>query len=163
MSVPALQFSDDQAEAHDRVAEMLRGVGVDIDESHLTPRAEGQAGRVLAVIGKAGSGKTMLLAKLYEALEEAGLEVGDLHLCHGYYPSPGAKTEFIYSYVAVTDLPDSASGLGGLMHEGEDIRVHLVSFDRAMALAESGEIGNAPLILSLQWLALNRERLRAGA
>ena len=74
MSVPALQFSDDQAEAHDRVAEMLRGVGVDIDESHLTPRAEGQAGRVLAVIGKAGSGKTMLLAKLYEALEEAGVE-----------------------------------------------------------------------------------------
>ncbi|WP_212525017.1 AAA family ATPase [Actibacterium sp. MT2.3-13A] len=74
MSVPALQFSDDQAEAHDRVAEMLRGVGVDIDAGHLSPRAEGQAGRVLAVIGKAGSGKTMLLAKLYEALEEAGVE-----------------------------------------------------------------------------------------
>jgi len=75
MSLPTLQFSDDQAEAYDRVAELLRGVGVDIEEGMLTPRAEGKAGSVLAVVGKAGSGKTLLLAKLYEALAETGAEV----------------------------------------------------------------------------------------
>ncbi|MEC7760765.1 MAG: AAA family ATPase [Pseudomonadota bacterium] len=74
MALPALQLSDDQAEAHDRVAELLRSAGVDIDEGHLTPMAEGKS-RVMAVIGKAGSGKTLLLAQLYEALEEAGVEV----------------------------------------------------------------------------------------
>ncbi|MGC9418581.1 MAG: ATP-dependent DNA helicase [Rhodovulum sp.] len=73
MSLPALVFSDDQAEAHDRVAEMLRGVGVDIDAGALTPRMEGKEA-LLAITGKAGSGKTMLLAKLVEALAEAGVE-----------------------------------------------------------------------------------------
>ncbi|SMX31190.1 ATP-dependent DNA helicase [Actibacterium lipolyticum] len=75
MSLPTLTFSDDQAEAFDRVAETLRGVGVDLEQSIITPRAEGKTTRVLSVIGKAGSGKTMLLAKLYEALEEAGVEI----------------------------------------------------------------------------------------
>ena len=74
MSLPAIQFSEDQADAFDRVTELLRGVGVDLDEAMLTPRAEGRGGNVMAVIGKAGSGKTLLLAKLYEALEEAGVE-----------------------------------------------------------------------------------------
>ncbi|MZR14708.1 AAA family ATPase [Maritimibacter sp. DP07] len=74
MALPALQLSDDQAEAHDRVAELLRAAGVDIDEGHLTPLAEGKS-KVMAVIGKAGSGKTLLLAQLYEALEEAGVEI----------------------------------------------------------------------------------------
>lgn len=75
MSVPALTFSEDQAEAYDRVADLLRGVGVDIEQAMLTPTATGKGGRVLSVIGKAGSGKTMLLAKLYEALEEAGVDL----------------------------------------------------------------------------------------
>jgi exodeoxyribonuclease V len=75
MSVPAVQFSEDQAEAFDSVSEALRGVGVDLDQGLLMPRADGQTSRVLAVIGKAGSGKTLLLAKLYEALQEAGVDI----------------------------------------------------------------------------------------
>lgn len=75
MSVPALQFSEDQAEAFDRITDVLRTVGIDLDDGQITPRAEGQGGRVMSVIGKAGSGKTMLLSKLYEAMEEAGVEV----------------------------------------------------------------------------------------
>jgi exodeoxyribonuclease V len=73
MSVPALQFSEDQAEAWDRVAEVLRGAGVDLDNALLSPEAGGKPS-VLAVVGKAGSGKTMLLAQLYKALSEAGVD-----------------------------------------------------------------------------------------
>ena len=40
----------------------------------MTPQAEGKA-MVMAVMGKAGSGKTMLLGGLYRALKEAGVEV----------------------------------------------------------------------------------------
>ncbi|GHE99129.1 ATPase [Aliiroseovarius zhejiangensis] len=69
-----LTFSDDQADAHDRVAEMLRGAGVDLDDALLTPLSDGTS-QVMAVVGKAGSGKTMLLAELYRALEDAGVEV----------------------------------------------------------------------------------------
>ena len=73
MSFPALQFSDDQAEAYDHVTEVLRRAGVDLDDAVLRPSNEDKRS-VLAVVGKAGSGKTMLLAKLAEALEEAGVE-----------------------------------------------------------------------------------------
>ena len=73
MSVPLMQFSEDQADAFDRVAEVLRSAGVDIEESMTTPRAE-SGGNAIAIIGKAGSGKTMLLARLAEALGEAGVD-----------------------------------------------------------------------------------------
>ncbi len=73
MTLPATQFSEDQAETWDTVAEALREAGVDIDDGMVTPRAEG-GDRVLAVLGKAGTGKTMLLARLGAALAEAGVE-----------------------------------------------------------------------------------------
>ncbi|MEL7345189.1 MAG: AAA family ATPase, partial [Pseudomonadota bacterium] len=72
MTVPITSFSPDQAEAYDRVAALLTQAGVDLEESMTTPPGDG--GGCLAVIGKAGSGKTMLLARLALALEEAGVE-----------------------------------------------------------------------------------------
>jgi exodeoxyribonuclease-5 len=74
MSVPAAQLSDDQAEAFDRVAEALRGAGVDIEAGALRPAGAAAGDTLLAVVGKAGSGKTMLLARLAAALAEAGVE-----------------------------------------------------------------------------------------
>jgi exodeoxyribonuclease V len=74
MQTPALTFSDDQADAFDRVAAALLGHGIDLAESSTLPMAEGKAS-VLAVVGKAGSGKTMLLAELYRALKATGVDV----------------------------------------------------------------------------------------
>lgn len=73
-SAPALTFSDDQAEAWDRVADQLRGMGVDLLEGTMVPPVEGKS-TVLGIMGKAGSGKTMLLAQLYKALQAAGVEI----------------------------------------------------------------------------------------
>ena len=74
MTVPALTFSEDQAEAWDRLADMLRKAGVDPDDGTLSPEgADGSS--VVAVVGKAGSGKTMLLAALTKALAEAGVDI----------------------------------------------------------------------------------------
>jgi exodeoxyribonuclease-5 len=70
----ALQLSSDQAEAWDSIADMLRAQGVDLDDGLLTPPGEGDA-RVMAVVGKAGSGKTLLLAELFRALKAAGVDV----------------------------------------------------------------------------------------
>ena len=74
MLPPALTFSEDQAEAFDRVADQLRGMGIDLAAGTLTALMEGKSS-VLAVVGKAGSGKTMLLASLYKALQVAGVEI----------------------------------------------------------------------------------------
>ncbi|ATG42268.1 ATPase [Phaeobacter sp. LSS9] len=73
MSAAPIKFSDDQAVAFDRVSSLLHDAGVDLEDDLLhPPRGDGGA---MAVIGKAGSGKTLLLAELYKALEKAGVEV----------------------------------------------------------------------------------------
>ncbi len=74
MSAPALTFSSDQAEAWDAVSALLRSAGVDIEDSLLMPPMPDKSS-VIAVIGKAGSGKTMLLSELTKALVEAGIDV----------------------------------------------------------------------------------------
>lgn len=73
-TLPAISYSADQAEAHDRVAALLLSSGVDLDDGSLMPAGEAGGG-VLAVTGKAGSGKTMLLAQLVKALGEAGVDL----------------------------------------------------------------------------------------
>ena len=73
-TLPTLHLSEDQAHAHDMVAETLRSAGVDVDEGLLMPPGTAHPS-VLAVMGKAGSGKTMLLAQLTKALAAAGVEI----------------------------------------------------------------------------------------
>jgi len=74
MSAPAPRFSDDQSTAFDRVAEVLAGAGIDVTSKVLAPRADGPRA-VLAVTGRAGSGKTLLLGELYRALVASGVDV----------------------------------------------------------------------------------------
>ena len=59
-----------------------------------------------------------------------------------------------------TDLPDDAAGVFGIAGEAEDIRGHLLGFDQLMALVGSGEISNAPTLLTAYWLAQRRKDLR---
>ncbi len=70
----ALSLSHDQAEAFDNIAEMLRSAGIDLEDNLLTP-PRGATTSVAAVIGKAGSGKTLLLAELVKELEAAGVDI----------------------------------------------------------------------------------------
>lgn len=72
MTLPVL--SPDQADAWDALAEVLAASGVDLVAEELSPPTEGK-GRVMAVLGKAGSGKTLLLAELTRALIAAGVQV----------------------------------------------------------------------------------------
>ena len=74
MTTPALQFSEDQAQAWDSIADLLAANGVNLTDALLTPPM-GDSSAVMAVIGKAGSGKTLLLAELTKALKEAGVSI----------------------------------------------------------------------------------------
>lgn len=67
-------LSEDQAEAHDRVAALLYDAGIDIEDGSTQAPEEGKPA-VLAVMGKAGSGKTLLLAELTRALIAAGVDI----------------------------------------------------------------------------------------
>jgi nudix-type nucleoside diphosphatase (YffH/AdpP family) len=134
-----------------------------IEQFRAAPLARGDAQPWLleAIAGRVDPDETPEEAVRREALEEAGLVLGPLHRVAGYYTSPGAKAEYLYSYVALCDLPDGSAGLHGLAGEQEDIRGHLVAFDALMALVESGEVNNAPLLLSILWLQRERPRLRS--
>ena len=70
----ALTFSDDQAQAWDTISEILRAQGVNLEDEILGLPGDGSEA-VAAVVGKAGSGKTLLLAELYRALRRAGVKV----------------------------------------------------------------------------------------
>lgn len=133
-----------------------------VEQFRFGPHVRGDANpwQLEAIAGRIDAGETPEAAVLREAQEEAGLLLDRLLPIAGYYPSPGAMTEYLWSYLALVDLPDSAAGHFGLATEAEDIRAHLLSFDRLMALCASGEIANAPLLLSALWLARERPGLR---
>jgi ADP-ribose pyrophosphatase len=124
-------------------------------------RGDDQPWQLEAIAGRIDPGETPEDTARREAREEAGIDLGELLAVANYYPSPGAKSEFLYSFCALTDLPDGVAGTFGLAEEAEDIRGHLLSFERLMALVETGEAGNAPLILTALWLQRERPRLRA--
>lgn len=74
MNALAPTLSPDQAEAWDSLADAFGAAGIDLLSSELHPPQPGK-GRVMAVIGKAGSGKTLLLSQITKALRDAGVEV----------------------------------------------------------------------------------------
>ncbi|MDA9789431.1 NUDIX domain-containing protein [Amylibacter sp.] len=112
------------------------------------------------VAGRCDGDEPVELVAEREMIEEAGLTLLSLESIGNYYPSPGCLSEYLYSFVGLVDLSDAQTGVHGLETENEDIRTHFLSFDAAMALAQSGEAENGPLLLSLYWLAANRARLR---
>jgi exodeoxyribonuclease-5 len=69
-----LDFSPDQQAAWAAIAGRLAAHGIDLDAGEIAPRAgPGGEADVLAVTGRAGSGKTVLLAGLAHRLAEIGL------------------------------------------------------------------------------------------
>ena len=73
--------------------------------------------------------------------------------------SPGGASESVQLYCGRVDSR-GLGGLHGLADEHEDISVSVQSADDALAALDGGKIGNAVTIIALQWLALNRKRLR---
>jgi ADP-ribose pyrophosphatase len=136
-----------------------------IEQFRVGPYARGDAQPWLleAIAGRIDPGETPEAAARREAVEEAGLVLRDLRFVGGYYPTPGAKAEYLYSYVALTDLPDGITGIFGVAGEAEDIRGHLVPFAALMGLVTSGEVNNAPLLLSVLWLQRERAGLQQQA
>ena len=134
-----------------------------VEQIRMGPMARGAANawQIEAIAGRVDPDETPEQAARREAGEEAGLALGALIPAPRFYPSPGAKSEYLYCYLALADLPDGTGRPGGLEAEGEDIRPHLVSFAELMHLIDTAEVENGPLIVLALWLAQHRDRLRA--
>lgn len=112
---------------------------------------------IVAGIIEPGEGPEALVRR--EAIEEAGCRVGDLIPITNCLMSPGILTETIAIYCGRTDS-GGVGGVHGLAHEGEDIRAFVAPYDEAMAMMGDGRVANAIAVIALQWLAINRERVR---
>jgi ADP-ribose pyrophosphatase len=101
-----------------------------------------------------------------EAAEEAGLVITDLIPACEYYVSPGGASETCKVFIGRADIT-GAGGIHGLPEEGEDILVHVVSLDEALAWMAEGRLRVASTLVAVQWLALHRDevgsRWRGGA
>ncbi|SIN97187.1 NUDIX domain-containing protein [Vannielia litorea] len=131
-----------------------------VEQLRVGPLARGDAEPWVLepVAGRVDPGESPEDCARREAMEEAGLHMERLVPIGGYYPSPGAKSEYLHGFIGLVDLPDGAAGIGGMAGEGEDIRAHLLGFDEAMDLLASGEVNVGTTVISLLHLA----RLRAG-
>ncbi|WP_294892651.1 ADP-ribose diphosphatase [uncultured Gilliamella sp.] len=94
-----------------------------------------------------------------EALEEAGIVIGQCKPIISYLASPGGLTEQLHILVGQVDS-STAKGVHGLAEENEDIKVHVVSREQAYKWVEEGVINNAASIIALQWLQLNHLTLK---
>lgn len=114
---------------------------------------------VETVAGRIEPGEAPEAAARREAEEEAGVALDRIERIAVYYSSPGAVDERVFAFVGRADL-SAAGGVFGVDHEGEDIRAMKLDFWRAMEAMARGEIAAGPAMLSLLWLARNRDRLR---
>jgi ADP-ribose pyrophosphatase len=94
-----------------------------------------------------------------EAMEEAGISIGRCKPIISYLASPGGLTEKLHIIVGEVDS-STASGIHGLAEENEDIKVHVISREKAYQWVENGIINNAASIIALQWLQLNHILLK---
>ena len=110
---------------------------------------------------KALEGRLNLLGDKLASLIGPSQQVGELIPICRYLVSPGGASESVQLYCGRVDSRGLGGGIHGLADEHEDIRVEVQSVDDALAALAAGKIGNAVTIIALQWLALNRDRLRA--
>jgi len=94
-----------------------------------------------------------------ESIEEANCIITDLIPLCDFLVSPGGTTERVALFCGRVDTTH-AGGVHGASDEGEDIKVHVITLDAAIALLQTGRINSASAIIALQWLTLNRDYAR---
>ena len=99
---------------------------------------------------------------LREAREETGCAAWGIEPIASFHVSPGVAAQRLHLFCARIDA-SQAVGVNGVSGEDEDIRVLVFDAVHAIASIGAGRLDTMPVIIVLQWLALNRQRLRAGA
>ncbi|MGV3592400.1 MAG: NUDIX domain-containing protein [Gammaproteobacteria bacterium] len=95
-----------------------------------------------------------------EAVEEAGITVGNLLRICEYYNSPGGSNEKLTVFCTAFDATQ-AGGIFGVDSEAENIRAVVLDRNEALAAVAAGTINNAMSIIALQWLQLNLAAVQA--
>jgi ADP-ribose diphosphatase len=119
--------------------------------------ATGKGDMVEIVAGHADGGEVLADAARRECLEEIGVAPSKTVELFTYLTTPGMTDELVTVFLAQIDAnaarERTATG-------GEHIRTIRVPVDSALEALSRNTIHNGPALMALQWLALNRARLK---
>lgn len=120
--------------------------------------ANGRGELIEIVAGRAEKAEECAQTARRECREEIGVAPTAVVELFSYLPTPGITDEEVTVFLAAVD----AAGVPERTNAGgEDIAILRVPIDAALAALRSGAIHNGLLIVALQWLALNRDRVGA--
>ena len=120
--------------------------------------ANGRGDLVEIVAGRVEKGESPAETARRECAEEIGVSPTALVELFSYLTTPGLTDEEVTVFLAAVD----AARVPARTHatEGERIGVMRAPIDAALAALQAGTMHNGPLVIALQWLALNRTRIR---
>lgn len=132
-----------------------------VEQFRVGALAEPNGPWVLEVVaGMVEAGEDVQGVARRETLEEAGIAALALEPIGRYLTSPGGSDETHELFCGLTELRGRA-GCFGVADEHEDIRLVVIPEAEALAGLAAERYNNAAIIIALQWLALNGERVRA--
>jgi ADP-ribose pyrophosphatase len=120
--------------------------------------ANGRGNLVEIVAGHVEADEQPAEAARRECVEEIGVAPGLLVELFTYLTSPGMSDEEITLFLGVVDASGVPERAGAAAEHEETVPMR-VPIDAALAALAAGTVRNGPLIIALQWLALNRGRL----
>ena len=121
--------------------------------------ALGKGDLVEVPAGRVERGEDVADAARRECQEEIGIAPQHLIPIFELMPSAGSSDEHMFFFLALVDAA-MAPERAGAAHEQEHTRPIRVPIDGALAALEAGALHYGALVISLQWLALQRHRLR---
>jgi len=116
----------------------------------------GKGDMIEIVAGRVDKGETPEQAARRECKEELGVVPAKLVELFSYLTTPGLTDEHVTVFLAAIDadaVPVETQG-------GEHIRTLRVPIDAALDALQRHTLHNGPAIIGLQWLALNRKRVK---
>ena len=94
-----------------------------------------------------------------EAMEEAGVRLGDIEFVASVWAMPGISAERAHLFLAPYGAADRLAAGGGLASENEHITVEELPLRDLAAMADLGRLSNLKLLLLVQTLRLRRPDL----
>lgn len=120
--------------------------------------ASGTGSLVEIVAGHVEADEAPVATARRECVEEIGLAPAPLIELFSYLTSPGICDEEITLFLGAVDAARVPERAGAAAEHEETVPMR-VPVDAALAALAARIIRNGPLIVALQWLALNRSRL----
>ena len=126
------------------------------------PRAaviEAAAPPLLEVIAGNIDGQPIEAQTRTEALEEAGLRLGELEPVANIWPIPPVSTERVQLFLAKYCAADRVGPGGGAAHEDEHISVYEIGLDTLWDMVSQGSLVDAKTLVCAQALMLRHPEL----